>query len=49
MQNALKSNEWKRILVYKTLEIEMQNGGQIIQTFFKISFPQETRSPLFNL
>ena len=49
MHKALKSNEWKRISVYKTFEIEIQNGDQIIQTFFKIYFPPETRSLLFNL
>ena len=49
MRNALKSNEWHRLWVFKTFKIEIQNGNQIIQTLCRIVSCQEIRSPLFNL
>ena len=49
MQNALKSNEWRRILVHKTFKIEIQKGGPNNSDFLQNWFPPEIRSPLFNL
>ena len=45
MQNALKSNEWRRIWVHKTFKIEVEKGVQIIQTFCKIGSPQKLGPP----
>ena len=45
MHNALKSNEWQSIWVYKTFEIQIQKGVQTIQTFCKIDFPQKLGVP----
>ena len=48
MQNALKSNEWQRIWIVETFNIEIQkwrpNNLAILQDWF----PGEIRSPLFN-
>ena len=41
MQNALKSDEWRRICVPKTFKIETQEADQIIQTFCKIGSHQK--------
>ena len=49
MQNALKSNEWRRIWVCKTFKIEIQKGGPNNSDFLQNWFPPEIRSPLFNL
>ena len=49
MQNALRSNEWLRILVHKTFEIEIQKVLPNNSDFLQNWFPQEIRSPLFNL
>ena len=49
MKNALKSNEWQRILVNKTFEIEIQKGGPDDPDFLQNWFLPEIRSPLFNL
>ena len=49
MKNALKSNEWRRILVNKAFKIEIQNRGENNLNFLENWFPQEIRSSLFNL
>ena len=49
MQNALKSNEWRWIWVYKTFKIQIQKGGPNNSDFLQNWFPPEIRSPLFNL
>ena len=49
MQNALKSNEWRWIWVYKTFKIEIQKGGPNNSDILQNWFPPEIRSPLFNL
>ena len=49
MQNALKYNEWRRNCVHKTFEIEIQKEGPNSSDFVKNWFPQEIRSPFFNL
>ena len=49
MENALKSNEWRRILVHKTFKIEIQKGGPNNLDFLQNWFPPEIRSPLLNL
>ena len=49
MQNPLKSNEWRRIWVYKTFKIEIQKGGPNNSDFLQNWFPPEIRSSLFNL
>ena len=41
MQNGLKSNEWQRNCVYKTFEIETQNGGSNNSDFLQNWFPQK--------
>ena len=49
IQNALKSNEWWKILVHKTFKIQKKGGGQSNSDFLQNWFPQEIRIPLFNL
>ena len=49
MQNALKSNEWRWIWVYKTFKTEIQKGGPNNSDFLQNWFPPEISSPLFNL
>ena len=49
MQNVLKSNKWRWILVHKTFKTEIQKGGPNNLDFLQNWFPQEIRSPLFNL
>ena len=49
MQNGLKSNEWQRICVNKTFEIELQKGGPKNSDILKNCLPLEIRSLLFNL
>ena len=49
MQNALKSNEWRWIWVYKGFKIEIQKGGGNNSGFVQNWFQREIRSPLFNL
>ena len=49
MQNALKSNEWQGIWIYKIFKIEMQKWEPNNWDFLQIWFPPEIRSPLFNL
>ena len=49
MQNAMKSNKWEWISVYKTFKIEIQKGGPNNSDFLQNSFPPEITSPLFNL
>ena len=49
MQNALKSNEWRRISVHKTFEIEIQNRRTNNWDFLQNWFSWEIRSPLFNM
>ena len=49
MRNPLKSNEWWRIWVHKTFKIEIQKGGPNNSDFLQNWFPQEIRSPLFDL
>ena len=42
MQNALKSNEWWRIWVFKTFNNgNTERGDQIIQTFSRIDSPKK--------
>ena len=48
MQNALKSNEWQKIRVHKTFEIEIQKGEPNNSDFLQNSFTPEIRHPLFN-
>ena len=45
MQNALKSNEWRRIWVLKTFKFEIQKGGPNNSDFLQNWFPPEIRSP----
>ena len=49
MQNPLKSKEWRWIFLDKTFKIEIQKGGPNNSDFLLNWFPQEIRSPLFNL
>ena len=48
-ENELKSNEWRRIWVLKTLEIEIQKGLPNNSDYLQNWFPPEIKSPLFNL
>ena len=48
IQNALKCNEWQRNQALKTVKIEIQKRDHIIKPFFRIGFPQEIMSCLFN-
>ena len=49
MQNALKSNEWRKIWVRKTFKIKIQKGGRNNSDFLQNWFSPEIRSSLFNL
>ena len=49
MQNPLKSTAWRRIWVSKTFKIQIQKGGPNNSDFLQNWFPQEIRSPFFNL
>ena len=49
MQNALKSNEWRKVWVNKTFKIEIQKGGPNNSEILQDWFPPQIRSPLFNL
>ena len=49
MQNALKSNEWRRNWVHRTPKIEIEKGGPNNLDILWNWFPREIRSPLFNL
>ena len=49
MKNGVKSNEWQRIWVHRTLKIEIQKGGPNNSDILQNWFPPEIRSPLFNL
>ena len=49
MQNALKSNKWRRIWVRKTFKIETEKGGPNNSDFVENWFPPEIRYPFFNL
>ena len=49
MQNPLKSNEWRRIWVYKTFKIEIQKGGPNNSDFLQNWFHPEIRAALSNL
>ena len=49
MQNALKSNKWRKIWVHNTFNIEIQKGGRNNSDFLQNWFPPEIRSPFFNL
>ena len=49
MQNGLKSNEWRRIWIHRTLKIEIEKGGPNTSDILQNWFPPEIRSPLFNL
>ena len=44
MENALKSNERRKIWVNKTFKTEIKKGEQIIQTFWTISATQQLGS-----
>ena len=48
MQNVLKSNEWQKTWGLTTFKLKHRRGDQITQWFYRISSPQEIRSPLFN-
>ena len=48
MQKALKSNEWQRISVDKTFQIEIQKGRPDNSDFLQNILPPEIRFPLFN-
>ena len=45
MQNALKSNEWRKVWVYKTFKIEIQNGVPNNSDFLQNWIPQELGPP----
>ena len=47
MQNALKSNELRRIRVNKPFKSELMQGDQIIHTFCKIGSPHKLGPPSF--
>ena len=49
MQNALKTNEWSKIWVYKTFKIELQKDGPNNSNILQNWLPQKIRSPRFNL
>ena len=49
MQNALYSNKWRWIWLHKNFKIEIQKGGPNNSDFLQNWFPQEIRSPLFDL
>ena len=49
MQNALKSNEWKKSYVHKTFQIEIQKGRPNNSDFLENWFLPEIRSPFFIL
>ena len=49
MQNGLKCNERQRIWVDRTFKIEIQKGGPNNSDILQNWFPQEIRSPLFDL
>ena len=49
MQNALKSNEWRWIWVYKTFKIQIQKGGPNNSDFLQNWFPPEIWYRIFNL
>ena len=49
MQNALKSNEWRKIWVHKNFKIEIQKGRANNSDFLQNWLPPEIRSSLFNL
>ena len=48
MQKALKSNEWQRISVDKTFQIEIQKGRPDNSDFLQNILPPVIRFPLFN-
>ena len=45
----MKFNEQRRTWVNKTFKIEIQNGGPNNSDFLQNWFPQEIKSPVFNL
>ena len=45
MQNALKSNEWKKFESRKLFQLKYRKGDQIIQTFWKIGSSRELDPP----
>ena len=49
MQNALKSNEWEWIWIYKTLIIQIQKWAPNNLDFLQNWFLQEIKSPHSNL
>ena len=49
MQNALKSNKWRRILVLKIFKSEIQKRAPNDSTILQNMFSQEVRSSLFKL
>ena len=49
MQNALKSNEWRRIWVNKTFKTELQKDGPNNWVILRNWFAPEIKSSLFNL
>ena len=49
MENIFKSNEWRRIWVYKTFNIEIQKKGPNNSDILQNWFPPEISSPVFNL
>ena len=48
MQNGVKSNEWRRIWVWKTFKIEIQKGGPNNYDILQNSFLQKLGPPLVN-
>ena len=48
MKNGLKSNQWRKIWVHRTLHIEIQKGGPNNSDILQSWFPPEISSPLFN-
>ena len=49
MKNGLKSNQWRRIWVHRTLKIEIQKGEPNNLDILRNWFPPEIRFPHFNL
>ena len=49
MQHGLKPNEWRRIWVHRTPNIEIENGGPNNSDILQNWFQPENRFPLFNL
>ena len=47
--NALKPDQWRKILTLLIFEIVIRQGDQIFQLFYKLDSPKKLAPPLFSL